>query len=32
MIELIVFVIAGAACLVGAIGVVASRNPVHSAL
>ena len=32
MIELIVFVVAGAACLVGAIGVVASRNPVHSAL
>ena len=32
MIELIVFVVAGAACLVGAVGVVASRNPVHSAL
>jgi NADH-quinone oxidoreductase subunit J len=32
VIELIVFVIAGAACLLGAVGVVASRNPVHSAL
>ena len=32
MIELIVFVIAGGACLAGAIGVVASRNPVHAAL
>jgi NADH-quinone oxidoreductase subunit J len=32
VIELIVFVVAGAACLVGAVGVVASRNPVHSAL
>ncbi len=32
MIELIVFVVAGAACLAGAVGVVASRNPVHSAL
>jgi NADH-quinone oxidoreductase subunit J len=32
VIELIVFVFAGAACLLGAIGVVASRNPVHSAL
>jgi NADH-quinone oxidoreductase subunit J len=32
MIELIVFVIAGAACLAGAVGVVASRNPVHAAL
>ena len=32
MIELIVFVVAGAACLAGAVGVVASRNPVHAAL
>jgi NADH-quinone oxidoreductase subunit J len=32
VIELIVFVVAGAACLLGAVGVVASRNPVHSAL
>jgi NADH-quinone oxidoreductase subunit J len=32
MIELIVFAIAGAACLAGAVGVVASRNPVHAAL
>jgi NADH-quinone oxidoreductase subunit J len=32
VIELIVFVIAGAACLVGAVGVVVSRNPVHAAL
>ncbi|HEX8803847.1 MAG TPA: NADH-quinone oxidoreductase subunit J [Acidimicrobiales bacterium] len=32
MIELIVFVVAGGACLAGAVGVVASRNPVHSAL
>jgi NADH-quinone oxidoreductase subunit J len=32
VIELIVFVFAGAACLAGAIGVVASRNPVHAAL
>jgi NADH-quinone oxidoreductase subunit J len=32
VIELIVFVVAGAACLVGAVGVVASRNPVHAAL
>ncbi|HEY8527803.1 MAG TPA: NADH-quinone oxidoreductase subunit J [Acidimicrobiales bacterium] len=32
MIELIVFVVAGAACLAGALGVVLSRNPVHSAL
>ena len=29
MVELIVFVIAGGACLVGAVGVVASKNPVH---
>jgi NADH-quinone oxidoreductase subunit J len=32
MVELIVFVVAGGACLAGAIGVVTSRNPVHSAL
>jgi NADH-quinone oxidoreductase subunit J len=32
MVELIVFVIAGGACLAGAIGVVTSRNPVHAAL
>jgi NADH-quinone oxidoreductase subunit J len=32
MVELIVFLVAGAACLAGAIGVVASRNPVHAAL
>jgi NADH-quinone oxidoreductase subunit J len=32
VIELIVFVVAGAACLAGAIGVVASSNPVHAAL
>jgi NADH-quinone oxidoreductase subunit J len=32
VIELIVFVVAGAACLAGAVGVVASRNPVHAAL
>lgn len=30
--ELFVFVVAGAACLAGAVGVVASRNPVHAAL
>ena len=30
--ELAVFLIAGAACLAGAIGVVLSRNPVHAAL
>ena len=32
MTELAVFVIAGGACLVGAVGVVASSNPVHAAL
>mgnify|MGYP006172867617 CR=1 FL=1 len=32
MVELVVFVIAGGACLAGAIGVVTSRNPVHAAL
>ena len=30
--EAAVFVVAGAICLAGAIGVIASRNPVHSAL
>jgi NADH-quinone oxidoreductase subunit J len=30
--ELIVFAVAGLACLAGAVGVVASRNPVHAAL
>jgi len=32
MIELLVFLVAGAICLGGAIGVVASKNPVHAAL
>jgi NADH-quinone oxidoreductase subunit J len=32
MIELIVFAVAGAASVAGAVGVVASRNPVHAAL
>jgi NADH-quinone oxidoreductase subunit J len=32
MVELIVFVIAAGCCLAGAVGVVASRNPVHAAL
>jgi NADH-quinone oxidoreductase subunit J len=32
VIELIVFVIAGAVCVAGAVGVVASSNPVHAAL
>ncbi|MGH9215246.1 MAG: NADH-quinone oxidoreductase subunit J family protein [Acidimicrobiales bacterium] len=32
MIELVVFAIAGAACLAGAVGVVVSSNPVHAAL
>jgi NADH-quinone oxidoreductase subunit J len=31
-VELFVFVVAAAACLAGAIGVVVSRNPVHAAL
>ena len=31
-VELVVFVIAGAACLAGAVGVVLSENPVHAAL
>ena len=32
MVEVIVFAVAAAACLAGAIGVVLSRNPVHAAL
>jgi NADH-quinone oxidoreductase subunit J len=32
VVELIVFAVAAAACLAGAIGVVASSNPVHAAL
>lgn len=32
MIEVIVFAVAGAACIVGALGVVFSKNPVHAAL
>ena len=32
MTEVFVFIVAAAACLAGAIGVVASRNPVHAAL
>jgi NADH-quinone oxidoreductase subunit J len=32
MVDLFVFVIAGTACIAGALGVVASRNPVHAAL
>ena len=32
MVEVVVFAVAAAACLVGAIGVVLSRNPVHAAL
>lgn len=32
MVEVFVFVVAAAVCLAGAIGVVASRNPVHAAL
>src|SRR5688500_14775946 len=32
MVELFVFGVAGLICLSGAVGVVASRNPVHSAL
>ena len=31
-VELFVFVLAGAACLAGAIGVILSENPVHAAL
>ncbi|MGA0064762.1 MAG: NADH-quinone oxidoreductase subunit J [Ilumatobacteraceae bacterium] len=30
--ELFVFVVAGAMCLVGAVGVIVRRNPVHAAL
>ena len=32
MVEVAVFAVAAAACLVGAVGVVLSRNPVHAAL
>ncbi|HEX9994438.1 MAG TPA: NADH-quinone oxidoreductase subunit J [Acidimicrobiales bacterium] len=32
MVELAVFVVAAAAALVGAVGVISTRNPVHSAL
>jgi NADH-quinone oxidoreductase subunit J len=32
MVELLVFIVAGTVCVAGAIGVVASRNPVHAAL
>jgi NADH-quinone oxidoreductase subunit J len=32
MVELVVFAVAGAACVVGALGVVLARNPVHAAL
>ncbi|MEA2704131.1 MAG: NADH-quinone oxidoreductase subunit, partial [Actinomycetota bacterium] len=32
MIDWIVFSVAGASCLAGALGVVLSSNPVHSAL
>jgi NADH-quinone oxidoreductase subunit J len=32
MVELVVFLVAGAACLGGALGVVLNRNPVHAAL
>ncbi|WP_419551225.1 NADH-quinone oxidoreductase subunit J [Candidatus Poriferisodalis sp.] len=32
MVEVVVFAVAGAACLIGALGVVLSRNPVHAAL
>ena len=32
MVEVIVFAVAAAACLAGAIGVVLARNPVHAAL
>jgi NADH-quinone oxidoreductase subunit J len=32
MVELLVFVVAGAVCLGGALGVVLNRNPVHAAL
>ena len=32
MVELIVFLVAGAICLGGAVGVIVNRNPVHAAL
>ena len=32
MIDWVVFVVAGAACLAGALGVIVSRHPVHAAL
>ena len=32
MLDAFVFIVAGAMCLAGAIGVVAFRNPVHNAL
>ncbi|MCB0991524.1 MAG: NADH-quinone oxidoreductase subunit J [Acidimicrobiales bacterium] len=32
MIDLIVFIVAAAICLVGAVGVILAKNPVHSAL
>lgn len=32
MVELVVFLVAGAICLGGAVGVIANRNPVHAAL
>ena len=32
MVELVVFAVAGAVCLAGALGVVFSENPVHAAL
>jgi NADH-quinone oxidoreductase subunit J len=32
MVEVLVFGVAAAACLAGAVGVIASRNPVHAAL
>ena len=32
MVELFVFAVAGTVCLAGAVGVVASKNPVHAAL
>lgn len=32
MVELVVFIIAGALALIGAVGVVTAKNPVHSAL
>ena len=32
MVELFVFIVAGAGCILGALGVVLNRNPVHAAL